>query len=689
MGLTRTALLGCIASGLCAAAGAAQSPVRDWVPDYRYGGEPLTRWTAIGDVEWSVRNGEIVARPRPGGAGGWLILDRSLQDVAAYAEFNCAAPCTAGIASRVQRQQGGGFRGELASYGSDGGQLAEVRIDAQGRETARVPLTGGGGQSRFATPQNGASAGAAPSVPGVDSPLKPLFPRIAAPIIPIGGTAETAAAPQLAPAPTGGVAGALRTYAPPTTAPGQGASAAFRPGAWNAIEAVVDTNIAFASLNGTRRTNGVTPDDGVGFGPIALYVGAGSHEVRFRAIAYKDLGRQLLPAEQVSPRFRMQKLDDFSYAWDAAVADVNRDGSNDIIAGPYVYYGPDYTSRRELYIASTFSPGNQYAGNMITYAGDFTGDGWPDVLATEGRQLALLTNPRNEPRRWTRSTAIPGNLSEITLLDDLDNDGRPELLLVQAGRVAFAQPRKSDPSAPWPVFFVSEPGTAGLHSFGVGDIDGDGRKDVLQSRGWWQQPAGGITSAAWQFHPYSFGNPERPDERVEGGGNMAVVDVDGDGLNDVITSINAHGWGLAWYRQTRVGTGISFEPHLIMGDNSRTNPGGLAVSQLHAGAFAADVNGDGVVDFFTGKKRWAHLDSHADPDPGGPAYLLLYKGIRDHKAPGGVRFEPEVIHNRSGAGSGIKVSDVDGNGAVDVVTSGVNGTYVFFGKRQGAGKKIR
>ena len=40
---------------------------------------------------------------------------------------------------------------------------------------------------------------------------------------------------------------------------------------------------------------------------------------------------------------------------------------------------------------------------------------------------------------------------------------------------------------------------------------------------------------------------------------MAVYDVNGDGLNDVVTSIAAHGIGLAWFEQKRDGAGkISF-----------------------------------------------------------------------------------------------------------------------------------
>ena len=72
--------------------------------------------------------------------------------------------------------------------------------------------------------------------------------------------------------------------------------------------------------------------------------------------------------------------------------------------------------------------------------------------------------------------------------------------------------------------------------------------------------------------------------------------------------------------------------------------------------------------------------SNNDLDPNGPSYLLWYKGVRDAKAPGGVRFTPEVIHNRSGVGSSIAVTDVDKDGASDIVTSGVHGTFVFLNK---------
>ena len=65
--------------------------------------------------------------------------------------------------------------------------------------------------------------------------------------------------------------------------------------------------------------NGQADDDVAKYGPVALYVG-GTGEVRFKQVELKDLGRRSLPDEQVSNRFRMQRISDFYYGWCAAVA---------------------------------------------------------------------------------------------------------------------------------------------------------------------------------------------------------------------------------------------------------------------------------------------------------------------------------------------------------------------------------
>jgi len=312
---------------------------------------------------------------------------------------------------------------------------------------------------------------------------------------------------------------------------------------------------------------------------------------------------------------------------------------------------------------------------MVTHAADFTGDGWPDVLATESRPMVLYVNPQGANRRWTRYPVLPGVTTENTLLRDIDRDGVPEVIYGIGGAIAYAKVNRADPTQPWPVTRISEAvtGSVNVHGLGSGDVNGDGRTDILHANGWWEQPAT-LSSALWTYHQVPF-NAAAP-VTGGGGGNMIVYDVNGDNRNDVVASLGAHGWGLAWFEQKQGGT---FEPHLIMGNFSTPNAGGLLVSELHAGVEIADIDRDGLMDFVTGKRYWAHLDSYSDPDPYGEGVIAWYRTVRDPSAPGGARFVPEVIHNKSGVGSQFEVTDVNNDGSVDIVVSTVRGTFLFWG----------
>ena len=98
-----------------------------------------------------------------------------------------------------------------------------------------------------------------------------------------------------------------------------------------------------------------------------------------------------------------------------------------------------------------------------------------------------------------------------------------------------------------------------------------------------------------------------------------------------------------------------------MTDFSTKNAGGVTFSQLH-GATYADVDGDGMQDFITGKRFWSHLDTFIDPDPYGAPVLYVYRTVRNPKAPGGAEFVPELVHNRSGVGSHLSVVDLNKDG---------------------------
>ena len=110
----------------------------------------------------------------------------------------------------------------------------------------------------------------------------------------------------------------------------------------------------------------------------------------------------------------------------------------------------------------------------------------------------------------------------------------------------------------------------------------------------------------------------------------------------------------------------------------------MTFSELHGSSFA-DIDGDGIPDFVTGKRFWSHLDTFIDPDPHGPPVLYVYRTVRNPKAPGGAEFVPELIHNRSGIGSTVALVDLDKDGAIDIITSTKRGTFIFWNNwRKGA-----
>ncbi|MEY2599932.1 MAG: hypothetical protein RLZZ142_2191 [Verrucomicrobiota bacterium] len=399
------------------------------------------------------------------------------------------------------------------------------------------------------------------------------------------------------------------------------------------------------------------------------------------------------------PAFEKITLSSEFIAEGCAIADFNRDGHPDFTAGPYLWFGPDF-KRRETFTPpkvnptdptqSPYNPAKGYSDYFLSYAYDFNGDGWPDILVYgfPGEAATVYLNPQGKGGDWAKHAIFDVADGESPDLKDVNGDGKPELLVHSSdavkpreakgksgGQLGFAEIDWKNPlgKARFRPITPKSPENDQkyfryTHGYGAGDVNGDGRPDILTKDGWFEQPADLREDKDWVFHPAPFASKDG-----KGGSFMLVYDVNGDGRNDVVTSYNAHGFGLGWFEQNKDG---SFTEHKIMGSTPEENPHGVKFSQLHAMQLA-DINGDGLLDLVVGKRRWAH-GPLGDVEPDAPPVLYWFEIRRDGK--GGAEFIPHLVDDASGVGTQVTTGDLNKDGKVDIAVANKSGVFLFLQK---------
>lgn len=344
-----------------------------------------------------------------------------------------------------------------------------------------------------------------------------------------------------------------------------------------------------------------------------------------------------------------------------AIADINGDGVPDFVSGENWYEGPGWKKHRfrELGFVDNF------IDDFSDLAIDVNGDGRVDIVSALGnlRRMVWFENPGREGAPWARHVFEDGGYGiEFAFLVDLDNDGKRREVLPMLGwkpevPVAWYEIRNGD--------FVRH--VAGWkthdHGIGCGDVNGDGRNDILTPRGWYEAPAD-PRQGGWKWHgEFTLGSV----------GFLHILDINQDGRNDILTA-KAHDYGILWLEQ---GAGGQWTRHVI--DDSW--------SQAHATTLA-DPNGDGRPDLITGKRYMAH--NGRDPGEREPLGVYWYEY---RKAANGTSIEwiRHLIDYSSRAGGGIEIPvvDLDGDGDLDILTAGKSGLFLFENLSPSAKEKKR
>lgn len=403
------------------------------------------------------------------------------------------------------------------------------------------------------------------------------------------------------------------------------------------------------------------------------------------------LSAVLHAAEPVpSGEFKKLHITDQFWSEGAAIGDFNHDGKMDVVYGPYWWEGPEFKVRHtyrpdtekskvkkadgtEIEIAGfkgALGNENGYSDNFLTYTCDFNGDGWTDILVIgwPGKEAYWYENPKGGDGPWKQHLAWDVVDNESPVLADLFGNGKPVLVCCSGGYLGYAQPNWKNPEEKWTFHPVTPKGAYQryTHGIGVGDINGDHRADIMEATGWWEQPASVEGDPVWKKHEFQFG---------KGGAQMYAYDVNGDGKADIITSLEAHGYGLAWFEQTNEGGVEGWTKHVIVGDKPEDNPQGVKFSQPHA-IWLQDMNGDGLADIVTGKRFWAHGPT-GDKEPNAPAVLYWFQLKRDG---GKVEWIAHLIDDDSGVGTEVMAGDLNGDGKPDVVVGNKKGLFIFLQK---------
>ncbi len=358
----------------------------------------------------------------------------------------------------------------------------------------------------------------------------------------------------------------------------------------------------------------------------------------------------------------------------AGAWDVDNDGKIDIVSGDTWYKAPEWTPYP---VRKVETAGRTYKNDFSNIPIDFNGDGNVDFFTCSyfDRNVGWVENPGKAGAEWIyHDVDKPGNI-EAAVRVDLDGDGVGDFLPNSVNVVVWYSPEKPADGKGYTLKkhdLSAFKGSAG-HGVGTGDMNGDGKLDILTPNGWFE--AVDPKADNWTWHP---------DWKLPATGIQILGrDLDGDGVTDVVYGMG-HGIGLFWRKGEK-----SADGKVTLGKEQLIDK---EVSSVHT-LLWADLDGDGKSDeLVTGKRVYAHEREPGDIDSPIVAYYtfdpskkawdrhIIAKGepAKDAPADPGKRdAQKDFQPGTAGTGLEMAVVDFDGDGDLDLVCPGKSGLYLF------------
>ena len=300
---------------------------------------------------------------------------------------------------------------------------------------------------------------------------------------------------------------------------------------------------------------------------------------------------------------------------------------------------------------------------------DMNGDGFVDILsgAFWYENPGAAAGAMWKPEKITDTYDTEGGA-----FGDINGDGKPDLALAHYNHSGVLW---IDFSGPKPRTHLLGGSKEDGHGIGIADINGDGKPDVLTPHGWFEQVD--ANNDKWIWHgDWSLGDTGFP---------ILGYDVNHDGKLDLIYG-QGHGYGLYWLEQA----GTPQQPRWIRHTIDES------FSQSHALALV-DIDGDGVPELITGKRYRGHSGNDPgsyDPVvvyayrlPTEAAFAALNRGgstggtgtmvIGDSSTdPVFTRMDLSV-NGTASAGTQFVAADLDHDGDMDLASAGKLGVHVL------------